>query len=190
MEFTNHTSTTAPKEVIELLQVNLATCFDLYTQTKQAHWNCKGPAFYGIHKMFDDLSGHLIKHVDIIAERIGALGGYPMGYASSIATSSILDNPVDDLVQDLDWIAFILDQYHHFSKELYQSISAPSKLDPASEDLLIALVRDIDQGIYFLSAHLEDSSSDEVYETGSETIEEIDLENDEEVVDDGSDKVI
>ena len=30
-------------KVVELLNARLADCIDLQTQTKQAHWNVKGP---------------------------------------------------------------------------------------------------------------------------------------------------
>lgn len=157
----NHTGMkTGVNEVIDNLQIQLATCFDLYSQVKQAHWNLKGPGFIGIHKMFDDLAETLEGHTDTIAERIGSLGGYPMGYASAVAASSRLDNPVDDLVQDLDWVAFILDQYHTFSTNLYTSIKAVGEHDPASEDLLIEIVRDVDKAIYFLAGHLDDDTID------------------------------
>ena len=34
-------------KVIDLLNARLADCIDLQTQTKQAHWNVKGPNFIG-----------------------------------------------------------------------------------------------------------------------------------------------
>ena len=168
-QFNNHTGmNNTPETVIDHLQTQLATSFDLYSQIKQAHWNLKGPGFIGIHKMFDDLAGTLEGHVDTIAERIGSLGGYAMGYASAAAANSILDNPVDDLVQDLDWVAFILDQYSAYSALLYSDIKTVGDIDPATEDLLIGIVRDVDLGIYFLAGHLEDETSAEVYEAGND----------------------
>ena len=168
-QFNNHTGmNNTPETVIDHLQTQLATSFDLYSQIKQAHWNLKGPGFIGIHKMFDDLAGTLEGHVDTIAERIGSLGGYAMGYASAAAANSILDNPVDDLVQDLDWVAFILDQYSAYSALLYSDIKTVGDIDPATADLLIGIVRDVDLGIYFLAGHLEDETSAEVYEAGND----------------------
>jgi starvation-inducible DNA-binding protein len=179
LPYPNHTGVKSGiSEVIDNLQIQLATCFDLYSQVKQAHWNVKGPGFIGIHKMFDDLAEVLEGHTDTIAERIGSLGGYPMGYVSAAAASSRLDNPVDDLVQDLDWIAFILDQYHTFSTHLYSGIKIVGEYDPASEDLLIEIVRDIDKGIYFLAGHLDDETSADAYETGSDELDDEELEFD------------
>src|SRR5213592_3545651 len=40
-------------KVVELLNARLADCTDLQTQTKQAHWNVKGPNFIALHELFD-----------------------------------------------------------------------------------------------------------------------------------------
>ncbi|MGH9933436.1 MAG: ferritin-like domain-containing protein, partial [Pyrinomonadaceae bacterium] len=52
-----------------LLNQQLADIFDLYSQTKQAHWNVKGMYFYPLHLLFDKLAEELEEYVDIIAER-------------------------------------------------------------------------------------------------------------------------
>ena len=184
MKFQNHSGITNPEPIISILQTQLGTCFDLYSQVKQAHWNLKGPGFIGIHKMFDDLAEELENFVDTIAERIASLGGYPMGYVSAVAVSSKLDNPVDDLVQDLDWVAFVLDQFSTYSSLLYQDIEKVGNDDPATEDLLIEIVREIDKSIYFLASHVEDDTSEDIYETGN------DDDSDDEVIDDGEDATL
>ena len=42
--------------MIELLNQELADTTDLYSQTKQAHWNVKGIHFYRLHLLFDQLA--------------------------------------------------------------------------------------------------------------------------------------
>ncbi len=37
------------EKLIALLNQQLADTFDLFGQTKQAHWNVKGPQFYQLH---------------------------------------------------------------------------------------------------------------------------------------------
>ena len=43
-------------KVAELLNARLADCIDLQTQTKQAHWNVKGPTFIALHELFDKVN--------------------------------------------------------------------------------------------------------------------------------------
>ncbi len=44
-------------QVIAILNQALANTLDLYSQTKQAHWNVKGSDFYALHELFDAMAG-------------------------------------------------------------------------------------------------------------------------------------
>jgi Ferritin-like domain len=52
-----------------LLNQHLADATDLYSQTKQAHWNVKGMQFSQLHELFDTLADSVEEFVDLIAER-------------------------------------------------------------------------------------------------------------------------
>ena len=54
-----------------LLNQHLADAMDLYSQTKQAHWNVKGMQFSQLHELFDTLADSVEEFVDLIAERLG-----------------------------------------------------------------------------------------------------------------------
>src|SRR3954447_12062073 len=82
-------------KVCNLLNQRLADCIDLQTQCKQAHWNVKGPSFIGLHKLFDEINEAVEEYVDVIAERIGQVGGIAEGTARIVAQrSSIVDFPL------------------------------------------------------------------------------------------------
>ena len=51
-------------QVIDLLNQRLADAIDLGTQTKQAHWNVKGPHFIALHHLFDDVHGRVLADRD------------------------------------------------------------------------------------------------------------------------------
>ena len=77
----NDLSEASRTKVIELLNARLADCIDLQTQTKQAHWNVKGPNFIGLHELFDKVYSAVSEYVDEIAERAVQLGGVAQGTA-------------------------------------------------------------------------------------------------------------
>ena len=54
----------------------LADSYTLYLMTHNFHWNVKGPMFNTLHLMFETQYTELAEAVDVIAERIRALG-YP-----------------------------------------------------------------------------------------------------------------
>src|SRR3954452_18688731 len=76
--------------VTELLNGTLADLNDLKSQTKYAHWNVKGPSFYSLHLLFDQLASGFDEHIDTIAERIASLGGVAHGTVRQAAKSSSL----------------------------------------------------------------------------------------------------
>src|SRR5215831_6322613 len=77
-------------KAVELLNARLADCIDLQTQTKQAHWNVKGPSFIALHELFDQVNGAVEDYVDDIAERAVQLGGVAEGTAHVAAKRSAL----------------------------------------------------------------------------------------------------
>jgi starvation-inducible DNA-binding protein len=52
----------------------LADTYTLYLQTHNFHWNVTGPMFQTLHLMFETQYNELALAVDLIAERIRALG--------------------------------------------------------------------------------------------------------------------
>jgi starvation-inducible DNA-binding protein len=52
----------------------LADTYTLYLQTHNFHWNVTGPMFNTLHLMFEQQYNELALAVDLIAERIRALG--------------------------------------------------------------------------------------------------------------------
>src|SRR5213078_3957500 len=65
----NDLSETTRGKAIELLNARLADAIDLQTQTKQAHWNVKGPNFIALHELFDKINEDVEDYVDSLAER-------------------------------------------------------------------------------------------------------------------------
>ena len=64
------------KAIAEGLSRLLADTYTLYLKTHNFHWNVTGPMFQTLHLMFETQYNELALAVDVIAERIRALG-YP-----------------------------------------------------------------------------------------------------------------
>ncbi len=64
------------KAIAEGLSRLLADTYTLYLKTHNFHWNVTGPMFQTLHLMFETQYNELALAVDMIAERIRALG-YP-----------------------------------------------------------------------------------------------------------------
>ena len=68
----------------------LADTYTLYLKTHNFHWNVTGPQFNSLHLMFEGQYTELAAAVDLIAERIRALGVPAPGSYSAFAKLSII----------------------------------------------------------------------------------------------------
>ena len=62
------------KKITDGLSALLADSYTLYLMTHNFHWNVKGPMFNTLHNMFMDQYTEQWTALDVIAERIRALG--------------------------------------------------------------------------------------------------------------------
>lgn len=78
------------KAIADGLSRVLADTYTLYLKTHNFHWNVTGPMFQTLHLMFETQYNELALAVDLIAERIRALGHPAPGtYADYARLSSI-----------------------------------------------------------------------------------------------------
>jgi starvation-inducible DNA-binding protein len=79
---------------IDLLNRDLADTYLLLVKTKKYHWDVVGPQFMTLHKLWQEHYEALTIDVDVIAERIRTLGGYPVGtMAGFLKICSLKEHP-------------------------------------------------------------------------------------------------
>ena len=154
-----NTSVNIPQEerinVINILNQDLADTLDLYSQTKQAHWNVKGSDFIQLHEFFDRIAEMIFPYIDKLAERVMALGGTALGTARMSAENSDLDEfpLINDGMQVVEALA---ERYAIVANYSREGIDKTEGLgDMASSDLLIEYVRSLDKALWFLEAHIQ-----------------------------------
>ena len=78
--------------IAEGLSRVLADTYTLYLKTHNFHWNVTGPMFQTLHLMFEQQYSELALAVDLVAERIRALG-YPApgSYAQFAKLSTVTE---------------------------------------------------------------------------------------------------
>jgi starvation-inducible DNA-binding protein len=141
-------------EVIGLLNHRLADCIDLQAQSKQAHWNVKGPAFIALHKLFDDVNEAAAEYADLLAERVVQLGGVAEGTVGIVAErSTLVDYPVG-LSTGSEHVAALSDALAGFGRAVRVGIEEMNELEDAgSADILTEISRGVDKWLWFVEAH-------------------------------------
>ena len=94
------------KKIVEGLSGLLADSYTLYLMTHNFHWNVKGPQFNSLHLMFMGQYTEQWNALDLIAERIRALGfPAPGTYKEFVKLASIKEvegvPSADDMVRHL-----------------------------------------------------------------------------------------
>ena len=145
------------REVVGLLNQRLADCIDLQTQSKQAHWNVKGPAFIALHKLFDEINGAVAEYADLLAERIVQLGGIAEGTVGVVAErSELVDYPLA-LSTGQQHVAALSDALSGFGRAARVGIEEMNELEDAgSADILTEISRGVDKWLWFVEAHQQD----------------------------------
>jgi starvation-inducible DNA-binding protein len=142
-------------KVIQLLNERLADCIDLQTQSKQAHWNVKGPNFIALHELFDQINGAVEDYVDEIAERAVQLGGVAEGTARMAARrSSLAEYPA--AVDGRGHVEALSTALAAFGRSARKAIDQTNELgDLDTADIFTEISRGIDKWLWFVEAHLQ-----------------------------------
>lgn len=148
-------------EMVELLNQHLANTSDIYSQSKQAHWNLKGIHFYQLHLLFDALAEQRQGEADEIAERAVQLGGYATGTVRMAAANSRLPEMETNIDAGIDYVRALVDRYGIHANSLRAGIEqATNAGDQDTADLLTEVSRQVDKDLWFLQAHLQDSGTE------------------------------
>ncbi len=143
-------------KLCKLLNDRLADAIDLMLQSKQAHWNVKGPHFISYHLLFDGVYATVSEGVDDIAERLVQLGGKAEGTVDAVAKrTSVTPYPIDiaDGHAHIDALSTALAQVGKAAREAIDTSDELGDKDTA--DLFTGISRALDKQLWFVEAHLQ-----------------------------------
>lgn len=144
------------KDLVSLLNQALADTLDLAYQTKQAHWNVRGPNFYGLHLMFDQLYIQLAAFVDDFAERAVTLGGHAQGTVRAAGNASRLSEYPLDAHESGIHVSALVERYGQYTGRIRTAIRESGQLgDQDTADLFTAVSRAMDKALWMLRSHME-----------------------------------
>lgn len=143
-------------KVLVLLQTSLADAINLALQTKQAHWNVKGPSFIALHELFDSIAEIVNDQVDTIAERITAFGGTAEGTLEAVVARTHLKAYPIDISAGRDHVKALAAALSLFGKSARANIDKADALgDTGTADLFTGISRELDKQLWFVEAHVQ-----------------------------------
>ncbi|HEX8493268.1 MAG TPA: Dps family protein [Pyrinomonadaceae bacterium] len=147
------------REIIEGLSRLLADTYTLYLKTHNFHWNVTGPMFQTLHLMFEQQYNELALAVDLIAERIRALGfPAPATYSAFARLSSIKeDEGVPDATQMIRLLVEGQETIVRTARSIFPVVDQAH--DEPTADLLTQRMQVHEKTAWMLRSLLADNSS-------------------------------
>lgn len=144
------------KQSCALLQLCLSNALDLEAQAKQAHWNVKGPHFLQLHELFDRVHSEIEEFVDLLAERITALGHVADGrVATTVSQSTLYGYPIEASGGEAHLKALGA-SVGAFGKSVRLNITEADTIgDADTADLFTQISRETDKQLWLIEAHLQ-----------------------------------
>lgn len=141
--------------VIEGLNVYLANLSVLYVKLHNIHWNVVGEGFFELHAKTNDLYEAIGQEMDKVAERIKALGAYPLAsMCEYLDAASIKELPSEDISAACA-ARLILEDFCQMLKLLKKIDSiAKETLDECTLSLLAEAMCFFEKNIWFFNAYL------------------------------------
>jgi starvation-inducible DNA-binding protein len=144
----------AQEAVRDRLQPLLVDLLELSLTGKQLHWIVVGTAFKSVHEHLDELVLVYRTWSDQVAERMTAVGIAPDGRVQRVAGDTPTDPAPADFTAVADVVAVMTDRVEAVARATRERLEGLGEIDPASEDLVIAILDGLEAQLWMLSAQL------------------------------------
>ena len=148
----------ARRQSCDVLNEILADSTILYALYKKAHWNVAGPTFYQLHLLFDKHAEEQLELIDLLAERVQALGGIAVGDPRHAAELTTIERAPDGAEDVPAQITRLLQAHETVIAKVRDGIETTEESkDWGSNDLLMGdVLRRHEIQVWFIGEHLVD----------------------------------
>jgi DNA-binding ferritin-like protein (oxidative damage protectant) len=138
--------------ISEHLSEILEESYSLLVKTQIVHWNVRSGAFLSIHELTEKQYGELFAAIDVIAERILALGFHvPSKQGSVLSPTGFSVDPKSSADDMLELLASAHESCASRAREIAEE--AEEKSDFVTHDLLTERIGAHEKAIWMLRAH-------------------------------------
>jgi len=147
------------RQSVEDLNQVLADTMMLRDLYKKHHWQVSGPTFYQLHLLLDAHYEKQVELVDLIAERIQALGGIALALPHDIVEHTRIERAPIHREEVPVQLSRLLEAHELILKESRELAHAANERgDDGTNDLLVSdVIRTNELQVWFISEHLVDT---------------------------------
>lgn len=149
----------ARKQSVEILNKILADTMTLRDMYKKHHWQMSGATFYQLHLLLDKHYEEQANLVDMIAERIMALGGISIAMAPDVAEMTTIPRPPKGREDVPTQLSRLLQAHEIILRQAHDGADAADEAgDDGTNDLLVSnIIRTGEPQVWFLAEHLSET---------------------------------
>jgi starvation-inducible DNA-binding protein len=146
--------------VINLLNQDLADAYVLLVKTKKFHWDVVGPQFRSLHQIWEEHYQALTETIDAVAERVRALGGYPVGTLEGFLKIATLKEEAGTVPTATGMVARLVDDHEQVIRNLRDHVDQTGEQfhDQGTSDFLTGLMEGHEQMAWMLRSFIEGQS--------------------------------
>ena len=148
------------KGVSNLLNQDLSDAYLLLVKTKKYHWDVVGPQFRSLHLLWEEHYTALTETIDSVAERVRALGGYPVGSMEGFLQMASLKEHAGDVPTATKMVSNLMEDHEQIIRNLREHIDRCSDEfhDEGTADFLTGLMEGHEQMAWMLRSFIEGQS--------------------------------
>ncbi|MBD2628275.1 Dps family protein [Trichormus variabilis] len=143
--------------VVNLLNQDLADSYVLLVKTKKYHWDVVGPQFRTLHQLWEEHYNALTENIDKLAERIRALGCYPIGTMEGFLKVATLKEQADKIPLATGMVDRLVKDHEQIIRNLRDHVDQCSEEfhDQGTADFLTNLMEEHEQIAWMLRSFIE-----------------------------------
>lgn len=146
------------KKILPHLDAQIASLFVLFHQYQKHHWLVEGPQFMDLHKFLQGNYEQVHKQIDMLAERMTALGGIPTCHPVEQAKIAYFEHEPEGTFRVRHMLEHDLEAEGILARKLREAIRVAAEQDPGTEQLLKSILHDLEDRAHHLHHFLGEDS--------------------------------
>lgn len=146
--------------VVELLNRDIADAYLVLIKTKKFHWDVVGPQFRSLHQIWEEHYEALTENIDAMAERVRALGGFPVGTAQGFLEKASVKEQLHNIPLATEMVAQLVDDHELIIRNLRDHVDQCDENfhDQGTADFLTGLMEQHEEMAWMLRSFIEGES--------------------------------
>ena len=137
------------------LQATVVELLELFHDSKQCHWNLRGPLYLPLHEKLQENADEYRKYADLLAERVLQVGRPIDGRTGVVAATANLGEMPGGFLTDKQVLILMTERITTVAKRVRQRIERMSKVDEVTSNKLQDLSYELDKHVWQFRVHMQ-----------------------------------